>query len=197
MIGFFCPNCLGSSVSKTIHSHHKVRQPCLYFKDSKGVFKYFFRGYQHSTTQIAIKHKWRFGLSSRMWSYTSLSVCLSICLLVHLSLTTRLSNHRSIYMPNKHRILPNMFRNYISMSQIILYGTPCPYLWFEAWATDPLTLHIRYITHTLKDKQSYHGGISRTLRIYGFARVFETVSCCLTGVSTDLLSINELIKVIT
>ena len=34
----FCPNCSGSSVSKAIHSHDKVRQPCLYFKDSEGVF---------------------------------------------------------------------------------------------------------------------------------------------------------------
>ena len=39
--GFFCPNCSGSSVSKTINSHHKVRQPCLYFKDSKGVFEHY------------------------------------------------------------------------------------------------------------------------------------------------------------
>ena len=38
VIGCFCPNCSGSSVSKAIHSHDKVRQPCLYFKDSEGVF---------------------------------------------------------------------------------------------------------------------------------------------------------------
>ena len=36
--GCFCPNCSGSSVSKAIHSHDKVRQPCLYFTYSEGVF---------------------------------------------------------------------------------------------------------------------------------------------------------------
>ena len=66
----FCPNCPGSSVSKAIHSHDKVRQPCLYSKDSEGVFK-ILRPKQncpHFTFIFYMKLSYAYSSFSEIWS---------------------------------------------------------------------------------------------------------------------------------
>ena len=49
----FCPNWSGSSVPEAGYSHDEVRQPCLYFKDSEGVFCYLYKNKANVSCLIA------------------------------------------------------------------------------------------------------------------------------------------------
>ena len=56
---YFCPKWSGSSVPEAGHSHVEVRQPCLYFKDSEGVFLHLFYLYISSNTFNQFGAWWR------------------------------------------------------------------------------------------------------------------------------------------